>query len=392
MTQYQRAGQEGSRWVNVRPSGDEVAKWFTENVPMHDGMQAEDFLTGVTLIPAKAKEDEITGFRENGSPVIEERQNLHFVPYIKVETRIAYFWRWMALNPDWLGCIEPIGGDPDMPPGFTITVVKGADGKDTTFLNCTMQVRILKRDSIKVTRKFIQWAGDRLGAKDFDTFEDVPFVETRKPPTAVEVTVEGEPIYVFPPATKAVNLLGRYGPDENARMKAETGAIGRALGFAGVLVAPGSGVATAEDMQDAAAAASRVTAGVDGSDDASLPQEGQGLLPEDEGALRDEARRIISELNENHPEALAEFQRWAKSRRFGSLNALVNPALKGVVRKLRNMLAEADARTQQAPADEDVSLGGEQPPDEPLGGPEPEPEPEASAEPSGGEAEAEPKS
>jgi hypothetical protein len=30
--------QEGSRWVNKRPSGDEVAAWFKANAPMHEGM------------------------------------------------------------------------------------------------------------------------------------------------------------------------------------------------------------------------------------------------------------------------------------------------------------------------------------------------------------------
>lgn len=381
MTQYQRAGQEGSRWVNVRPSGDEVAKWFTDNVPMHEGMEPGPFLTGVTLIPAKAKEDEITGFRDNGSPILEERQNLYFVPYIKVETRIAYFWRYMALNPDWLGVIEPVGGDPNMPPGFSIAEVEALDGKVTRFLNCSMQVRVLKRDTVKATRKFIEY----VTHEEFDTFGSAGGPRTQ---TAVEVSIEGEPIFVSPPATKQVNLLGRYGPDENAKMKAETGAIGRALGFAGILVAPGSGVATAEDMQDAMAASARVPAGTEGADGASLPAEGQGLLPEDEGALRAEARRIIEELNEHHEDALVEFQRWAKSRKFGSLNSLVNPALKGVVRKLRDTLADADARAQQAPADADVSLGGEQPePEEPLDGGVPEDE--TAVEGSGGEAKGE---
>lgn len=339
-TRHQRAGQEGSRWVNARPTGDEVAAWFTSNVPMHEGLDATDFLTGVTLIPAKAKEDEIIGFRENGSPIIEERQNLYFVPYIKVETRVAYFWKLMELHDEWLGVIEPVGGGENgLPPGFFLREVRALDDKVTTFLCCTMQVRVWDRESMDFKIVYTDDGGR-------------------------QEVMSAQPIMSPPPATKQVNVLGRFGPDENALMKAETGAIGRALGMAGILVAPGSGVATAEDMQDAMAAESRVSAGT-ASDGATLPSTDLGAMSEDE--LRANAKDMIQELSEHHPDTLAAFQEWARQRQFGTLGSVTNPALKGLVKKLQGMLDGARASSQQAAPEADVELGGPEEPAEPAG-------------------------
>lgn len=327
----QRVGQEGSRWVNMRPSGDEVAAWFKGNVPLHEGMEPDPFITGVTLIPAKAKEDEVVGFQDTGAPILAERQNLYFVPYIKVETRVLYFWRYMEKHPEWLGVIEPVGGGEDgLPAGFFNRTVLNAEGRGVMFLCCSMQVRVYDRE--KIVRC------ERQGESGL---------------TIVEY--DGMPIMLPPAGTKQVNVLGRYGPDENALMKAETGAIGRALGMAGILVLPGSGVATAEDMQDAAYADSRLATGPETATiDARTPQQ----IEDD---LRKRAAELIGELDEHHPDTLAEFRRWAIARKLGTLNSVRNPALNGVVVKLEAMTVAARERAaQDAPAD--VDLGGEEPP------------------------------
>jgi hypothetical protein len=141
-------------------------------------------------------------------------------------------------------------------------------------------------------------------------------------------------------------------------MKAETGAIGRALGMAGILVIPGSGVATAEDVQEAQAA-ERVSA--TGPEASALPDE-TGTVTSKE-TLVNMSLGLLSRLGSADPEKLKAFQEWARGRGFTSLNDLDELALRGVVTKLERELEGV----QEAPA-------------EALGSPEQEGEPEPQAE------------
>lgn len=285
-----RSGREGGRWVNARPAGTEVAEWFKENVPMHEGLSHERFLSGITLIPSRTKEDEVVDFNQDGSPVIKDQWNLVFTPYIKVETRVAYFWALMELHPEWIGAIEPHGGKRNnLPLGFFLD----AQGN----LGCQMQVRLVEREGAKFepgTNRLI-----------------------------------GTPVMLPPPATKVVRIS-----DQNSMLRAETGAVGRALAMAGILVAPGSGIATAEDMQEL--------------NEPQLPQPATPVdIPsrgDEEQELRDHAAIVIQELEEHYPDTLTQFREWAKSRGFRGLNTLRNPALKGAVRKLESMSNEARLR------------------------------------------------
>jgi hypothetical protein len=315
-----RRGQEGSRWINERPTGEDVASWFKENVRLHDGLKHEDYVTGITLIPANEKAKEIVGYRDNGTPVIEERTNVVYTPYPRVDTRIKYFHDLIAANEGWFGLIEPVEVPPQrhvtLPPGFFYQKVGVKDGKSQSFLCCTMKVTIYQRESFKENYSH----------------------------QAKRLIREGNRILDAPPATKAVAITNRYGDaDIHAMMKAETGAIGRALGMAGMLVVPGAGVATAEDMGDVDAPAPQPVA-----EEAAPEQPGAASGPTDD-ELREQAAGLVRQLQENAPDKFKEFTDWAKERGLGRLADTTSPALRGVVRQLERKLDEA---VEATPLDE----------------------------------------
>lgn len=230
-----RVGKEGNRWFNQRPTGVEISEWFASAIDFPQGLTADHYIAGVTMIPGKEKANEPWGLNSEGAPMFREIENLVFTPYVKVETRVQFYHDLMRANADeWLGVIEPIAPpqvDPYLPPGFSRLRV--ASGKKDAkvgvmpFITCTMKVTVYKRSSVKV-REFRNTENGR--------------VETR---------LEGETVIDAPPATKIVPVLSHWGdPDVHALEKAETGAVGRALGMAGMLVVPGTGVATAEDMRE----------------------------------------------------------------------------------------------------------------------------------------------
>jgi hypothetical protein len=331
-----RQGREGSRWINKRPTGEEVAEWFADSVPIHDGMEHADYVSGVTIIPAKERYDTI-GYRgEEQTPVVGEMLALTFTPYIRVDTRIRYFWDLMERHPEWIGTIErvPVGQqEPTLPDGFFYQTVKKADGKEVIFIGCSMRVKVRHRE-------------------------------------------EDTPVLLPPAATKMVPVLGKYGEDTNAMMKAETGAIGRALGFAGILVAPGSGIATAEDMQESISLAGGAGAAPAEPAEPQLPPSPE---PEDEESLRKYAEDKLIELKDKYPHSFEEFQEWAQSRKFRTLADVDGPALKGLVRKLDTTLDEAVANApKRASDDEDEGPALVDAPKPAPEGPEPasEPEPE----------------
>jgi MoxR-like ATPase len=122
-------------------------------------------------------------------------------------------------------------------------------------------------------------------------------------------------------------------------MKAETGAVGRALGFAGMLVIPGSGVATAEDMlelstHNATAAAEAAVPPAVSAADAVVDQ-----APSDE-QMRERIQTLVEQLRSSDEPALERFQEWARGRKI-TLATAQGAALRGAIRKLEGLL-EAD--------------------------------------------------
>jgi hypothetical protein len=332
-----REGREGNRWVNHRPDAAEVGEWFKSAIKLHEGMQHEDWVGGLTLIEGREETDEIVGFTEDNRPrIVQNVQHIVYIPYPKVETRIDYFNKLMERHEEeWVGFIEPVpAADPSgMTVGFNAMKVSKPDSSVATLICCTMRVRVLKRDGLT-------WE-ERVDADGI----------TRRYARG-DVVMEGAP------GTKAVPLIDRHGGvNFNAVPAAQTGAIGRALGMVGILVIPGTGVATAEDMQESAAQGQ-----VPGSPAATerrveaLEEHGSD---DPDVVLRMEATKLLKALGDDHPEGLALFQAWAKERNLGKLSDISGPTLRGVVKKLEVALDEAQKRPGSP---ESIDIAGEEPP------------------------------
>jgi hypothetical protein len=323
----QRVGREGNRWVNTTPSAEELATWFEGNVKVEGELDHKEYVGGVVLIPGTERPKTVTAW--NGAvPVIEEVEALILTPYIRVETRLKYFHD-LCDQEDWQGFIEPAKiekQDPKLPPGFFRYAIATGDGRESRYLACSMQVTIYEKGSIE---------------------EKVITIDKRTGEQGV-VRV-GKIVRVAPGGTKAVPTLrvtrsATYA-DDNAVMKAETGAVGRALGMAGMLVIPGSGIATAEDVQEARAA----EAAGPGPDGAALPEEpGTGaVIPETapgEGTdekLREDINAALEVLKDQFPETYQAFLAWAKEKKYGRLSETVSPPLRGMHRRVTTMLTEA---------------------------------------------------
>jgi hypothetical protein len=137
------------------------------------------------------------------------------------------------------------------------------------------------------------------------------------------------PIMAPATGTKMVSCLTKWGVDEHALMKAETGAVGRALGMAGMLVLPGSGVATAEDMQEMIAAEGRASVGVD----AQLPT----TAPDDR--IRAQIAELSTQLQSDFPGRFEELEIWAREKQI-DLADIKAHQLRGVLRALERKIAE----------------------------------------------------
>lgn len=316
-----RQGREGNRWANERPTSEALAEWF-QTVKLHDGMEHEDWISGITLIQATEKQDEVLGFDSSGRPnIMRDVQNVFYIPYPKVETRVNYFDKLVEQREDWSGFILPVAAaDPKgMSVGYFAVKVALPDGKAATAICYTARMLVIKGD--------VTWYA----------FEDADGVTRRYPTGKVLMEHTG---------TKSVPFLDRYGKlDANAMMKAETGAKGRALGFAGMLVIPGTGVATAEDMQES------LSQGTTPGAPAVVEQE--DAAPAGDDALRAEAVSIMHLLPR---EKLTEFQAWAREREFGKLSEVEGPALKGLVKKLQKMHGDTPGEPQP---ELDIDLSGE---------------------------------
>jgi hypothetical protein len=316
-----RTGREGSRWFNVRPSAEEFITWCNDSIPMHDGLSIQRYIPGITLISQSEKEQAIVGW-QGPKPVKEDVWHEVYVPYPKVETRVLYWQDWLKKGGggegdskvEFFGVIEPVEpeeGNKALPAGFF-----SMTANNTPFMCCTMQAIVYDKKTVKREKILVD---KRTGEERF------VFV--------------GEEIFRFTPATKQVPLIrtGRNNKsfaDENALMKAETGAIGRALGLAGMLMVPGAGIASAEDIQEL-------------SVQAAAPAEAQQTLPMDArpadeqvGDLQKRAQELLNQLNAKSKEKVAEFQGWAKQRGVGSFTETDFGTIKTVVKKLEQMLAE----------------------------------------------------
>lgn len=314
------AVREGSRWRHHRPSAEEVASWF-KSQPLDEGMEHEHYIGGVVLIPQSEK---VKHRLSNGNRV--ERFEDTYTPYVQVGTRIAYF-RQLAEQRQLISVIEPVRVpviddrsssffNANMEDGYWWHVVVGEGGKPVRFLCCTMRVALYERESYLDPDKVA-----------------LPVLEGR--------------------STKQVG----GGVDINQLAKAQTSAIGRALGVAGILTL-GTGVATAEDMLELGGAAGVIP----DPDAAELPGGGPQAAPEraaDPAAeltrLRERAYELQSMMQQETPEAWRSFAAWwaERSREEGwtDINAVPLDSLKGVISKMERAHAEALAHPLTPEAD-----------------------------------------
>jgi hypothetical protein len=349
------AVRQGGRWLHQQPSEEEVREWF-EKQPLHEGMEHDPYVGGIVLIGATEKVKQ-TFQKQNGDHYVKEVEQAVHVPYVKVDTRISYFWDLVrkmnerAEEEKYVGVIEPVPQkritelqnpyyNDMLPEGFSVLAVKYGDGGQRTsrYISATWRVAIYERESYD----------QRIKGKE---------------PRPVLQGI----------GTKQTPLIRNF-PDDSAMMKAETGAIGRALGVAGILVV-GTGVATAEDVQEAQSTAPGASGAATptGPEAAQLPQGEEGdpvaadapsadapesgapqepVSPQEEDeAMRERAKELQSELQSDFPEVWATYIEWWKGRfNESTLSQIDGPALKGAVVKLERTLDDAKqaqaARTQ----------------------------------------------
>lgn len=176
-----------------KPSQEEIAKWFA-GFKLHDGLEHSRYVGGIVAIENKM------GGKSTWSL------------YINATARISYFWDWVDQN-DYVARI-----DVDGPHDLEIHLPEDKKSRQI-FITATITVATPKSfDSVE--KMLIRKSS---GKKQVGT-------------TIFRRGYNGAPGVVF--------------PDNDAIMKAETGAIARALGSLGMLALPGSGLATAEDMLD----------------------------------------------------------------------------------------------------------------------------------------------
>lgn len=317
------AVRSGSRWYDAMPDEADVKEWFTGQ-PLHAGMEHGAYFGGIVIIPATEK-SKVTKTKANGERYTVDQERSVFTPYVKVDARVAYFWDYVrTLNGgeahgDYVGVIGPVlqrnidkPDDPYrndyLPDGFSIVAVRegGSAGGVARFYVCTMEVAIYHRPA------------DESSA------------------TAVLRGID----------SKQTAILKRSGyADEFAVMKARTGAVGRALGVAGILTV-GTGVASAEDIQEMQGGAQ---AGVTPAESASLPPDAveeplppvELLAPIADETMRERASRLEVKLQADFPDRHEAFSQWWQARKLPPLATLTGAALRGVCIKLERELLDA---------------------------------------------------
>lgn len=299
--------REGSRWLHRRPTGEEVADWFSKNVKLAEGMEHERYVGGITLIGGseRLKEPRIAS---DGSTHTVDVERYGWTPYTKIETRIAYWCDLMARDDEVVGAIEPVEharlGEQgvynlNLPPGFFRMPIMTAPDHFVHFIGATMRALAYKADTLEwhdKVRKVFNEAGVQV-----DEY--------------TESILRGIPVAVNPPASKQIAAVSASDEaDPYSVMKAETGAIGRALGMAGILVLPGSGIATAEDMQEIATAAGKAVRG-----EASLPAATPGEAPDVaalEASTRERISAGIADLQSTDQDAYERLETWSRERKI----------------------------------------------------------------------------
>jgi hypothetical protein len=279
-------------------------------------MQHEDFVNGVTIIPASEKVKKQV--ERNGRIGTEDVYEMTYTPYVRVDTRIVYFRKLAALT-DKVAVIEPVSvpqiDDKDspfynanMPAGFFWHVVRGEGQNFVRFLCCTMRVALYETEAWHSSTGHEVQLPD--GKKDW--------TEERPRPSREGV------------ATKQVLATTS---DVNALAKAETGAIGRALGMAGILIV-GTGVATFEDMAELRGTAEEAPI--------ELPEAAQGQETAEQ--VRERLPMLAGELQARDPEAWSKFSAWWTERsKEGGWSKPDDAPLevrRGMIRRLETALAE----------------------------------------------------
>jgi hypothetical protein len=363
------ATRDGSRWLHYPPNEEQVREWFATQ-PLHAGMDHGPYLGGIVVIGATEKV-KISKWKQNGDPYITEVERAVFIPYVKVDTRIAYFHDLVSklnegevdqeteglsdrarsilrqrLDGPFVGVIEPVPQkritdktsafyNEHLPEGFSVQAVRNKDDSVTRYIVATFQVAIYERES---------WHS-KVNGRD--------------------------PVPLLQGVGSKQSLLAKTWADDNSMMKAETGAIGRALGVAGILVV-GTGVATAEDVQEAQAGSGGAAA-AQGGERAELPpvvdregqpaaaqagsaDPGQAVAADETPESADEAKRqhalaLQAEMERDHPDTWEAYKAWWADRGFGPLSSLSGPALNGAVIKLERDLDAAKTAAAAPGAD-----------------------------------------
>lgn len=334
-------GREGARWINRKPTSAQFGAWFDKNVSIAQGLEAGDYIGGIVLIPALSTGVKRVKSVQNGVPVIDEISELAYIPYAKVETRVKYFWDLMQVNSErWIGVIEPVeqrtpptGSDgmralaDSLPKGFSVVSVPWTQNNQPVFSHYVV-------------------ANYHVAVYERDNYADV---------------IAGKPSLPIRQGfgTKQVPLSRKY-PDDDALMKAETGAIGRALGVAGIFVIPGSGVATAEDMLEGAGAApTAAQAPGEGAQGPVLPPaaEAPKTAPEQVEETREslvkKLAETVQELQE-FPAGVTQWTEFLQQRQLRRIEDAADPVLKGLVKKAEKILEDHKQHREQNPSPEQV--------------------------------------
>lgn len=330
------AVQEGSRWIYSKPDAEQVRGWFKTQT-LDEGLTHEPYLSGIVIIPATEKVKETRRRVSDGGYFTVELDIPTFTPYVKVDTRVSYFWhlvRQMNGESDdkYIGTIRPVAQrifeDPaspyfnaNLPAGFSWMLVRDSKEQVARYLVCETEVAIYRREDYAKVLRGEQSVPVRYGVD-----------------------------------SKQTAVLSRKGwPDDFAIMKARTGSIGRALGVAGILVV-GTGVSTAEDMQEMGTAAAGTTedkpvtlpaiAGANADSTAGEAPVEQPMVErsqeEIDAELRTKAASLRDQMQRDAPDAWAAYVEWyTKERRFPPLDDLTGSALRGAVTKLERDLDAA---------------------------------------------------
>lgn len=296
--------REGARWIGQRPTGDELAAWFKENVTLHEELadDHEKYVSGIVVI------DQVEKVRTTVDGEISEQSRLTFTPYTTVSARLVYFRDLMeARGHRWEIVPDPgTRRDEHMPAGFFRYSVEAESGAVSKFIGCSMILRAFEKD--------------------------------------IRAGMAGRLVLSPPAGSKVVKTLNyRNLPDENALMRAQTGAIGRALGFAGMLVLPGTGIATAEDVREALGQDSAPTPAAAVVPEVASPQTAIQGQPRPEP--RDQALELVTRLQADFPEEHQEWAAWAKETKL-DLTTVEGPKLRGIVRRLTKLIEKGELKAR----------------------------------------------